>query len=169
MADIERVKALLDEGHRAFAELGIDEGKYKVPVLAAFDPQRQRQFHVCGGECQRPDDRRVAVSFAADKITSAASRANGSPTTGASPQQYAELHWVVVDKPVRRRGVGSFIVDSACRIAREGGRVSVRADIYPENEPMRWLLETRGFKFCGTIRCAMRSGGKSRVPRMSCA
>ena len=29
MVDIERVKALLDEGHRAFAELGIDEGKYK--------------------------------------------------------------------------------------------------------------------------------------------
>ena len=59
--------------------------------------------------------------------------------------------------------MGSFIVDTACRIAREGGRTSLRADIYPENEPMRWLLEKRGFAFCGTIQ--VRDGFGREKPR----
>ena len=152
MADIERVKALLDEGHRAFAELGIDEGKYKK-----YPSSRRLTRSVKDGSTYVVENAQgqmiavFAVSFAADKNYERGIKGEWVTDTGASPQQYAELHWVVVDKPVRRRGVGSFIVDSACRIAREGGRVSVRADIYPENEPMRWLLETRGFKFCGTI------------------
>lgn len=152
MADIERVKALLDEGHRAFSELGIDEGKYKkYPSSRRLTRSVKDGFTYvvenAGGQMIAV----FAVSFAADKNYERGIKGEWVTDIGASPQQYAELHWVVVDKPVRRRGVGSFIVDSACRIAREGGRVSVRADIYPENEPMRWLLETRGFKFCGTI------------------
>ena len=131
---------------------GIDEGKYKK-----YPSSRRLTRSVNDGSTYVVENAEgqmiavFAVSFAADKNYERGIKGEWVTNTGASPQQYAELHWVVVDKPVRRRGVGSFIVDSACRIAREGGRVSVRADIYPENEPMRWLLETRGFTFCGTI------------------
>ena len=110
-----------------------------------------------------------AVSFAADKNYERGIKGEWVTNTGASPQQYAELHWVVVDKPVRRRGVGSFIVDSACRIAREGGRVSVRADIYQRTNRCVGYLKHAASRSAGPSRCAIHSGGKSRVPRMSCA
>lgn len=59
MADVERVEALLDEGHRAFAELGIDEGRYKKYPSSRRLTRSVKVFHICGGECPRPDDRRV--------------------------------------------------------------------------------------------------------------
>jgi len=167
MVDIERVKALLDEGHRAFAELGIDEGKCKK-----YPSSRRLTRSVNDGSTYVVENAEgqmiavFAVSFAADKNYERGIKGEWVTNTGASPQQYAELHWVVVDKPVRRRGVGSFIVDSACRIAREGGCVPISTQ--RTNRCVGYLKHAAS-RSAGPSRCAIHSGGKSRVPRMSCA
>ena len=164
MVDIARVEALLDDAHRQYAEMGIDEGKFKK-----YPSSRRLTRSIDNGSTyvvENAEGKLIAVfgvSFDPDKNYERGIKGDWITDTGASPQQYAELHWVVVDRPVRRRGVGSFIVDTACRIAREGGRTSLRADIYPENEPMRWLLEKRGFAFCGTIQ--VRDGFGREKPR----
>ena len=48
--------------------------------------------------------------------------------------------------------MGSFILGSAERIARETGKESICADIYPGNEPMRNMLLKHGYLECGSIR-----------------
>lgn len=152
MDDFKRVQSLLDEAHETYAALGIDEGKYKK-----YPSARRLAHSVKNGTTHVVENAWgqliavYAVSFAPDKNYARGIQGAWHTDTAANPQPYAELHWVAVDRPVRRRGVGSFILDRAAHIAREGGRASIRADIYPENEPMRWLLEKRGYKFCGTL------------------
>ena len=92
-----------------------------------------------------------AVSFSPDKNYERPIDGAWLTDTSAQPQPYAELHWVAVDYPARRRGVGMFILDKADQIARAGGRASIRADVYELNEPMQNLLEKHGYERCGTI------------------
>ena len=152
VADFNRITALLELGHETAAELGIAEGRAKK-----YPSPRRLMHSVRNGTTHVIEDSEghligvFAVSFSPDKIYARGIDGAWLTDTTADPQPYAELHWVVVDKPARRRGVGRFILDRADEIAREGGRSSIRADIYPDNEPMRWLLERHGYRFCGTI------------------
>ena len=73
-----------------------------------------------------------------------ARRRDGGPS-------YAVLRWACVAPDARRRGVGMFILDKALAAARKAGRETLRADIHPENGPMRALLLKRGFARCGTV------------------
>ena len=92
-----------------------------------------------------------AVSFSPDKNYERPIDGAWLTDTSAEPQPYAELHWVAVGYPARRRGVGMFILDKADQIARAGGRSSIRADVYELNGPMQNLLEKHGYERCGTI------------------
>ncbi len=152
MDDFDRCKALLVQAHEAYAKLGIDEGRFK-----RYPSARRLAHSIKNGTTyvvENMDSKLIAVfavSFSPDKNYATSIRGSWLTPSDSDPQAYAELHWATVDEPFRRRGVGSFMVDRACRIARDGGRVSLRADIYPENEPMRWLLEKHHFTFCGTF------------------
>lgn len=64
---------------------------------------------------------------------------------------YAVLRWACVARDARRRGVGMFILDKALEIVRRAGRATLRADIHPENAPMRALLLKHGFSRCGSV------------------
>lgn len=150
--DFERAAALLDVGHRTFAELGIDEGRGKK-----YPSARRLMHSIKNGTTHVIEDAQgrmiamFAVSFSPDKNYERPIDGAWLTDTSARPQPYAELHWVAVDYPARRRGVGMFILDKADQIARAGGRASIRADVYELNGPMRNLLEKHGYERCGTI------------------
>lgn len=150
--DFERAMALLDIGHRTFAELGIDEGRGKK-----YPSARRLMHSIKNGTTHVIEDAHgrmiamFAVSFSPDKNYERPIDGAWLTDTGAQPQPYAELHWVAVDYAARRRGVGAFILDKADHIARAGGRSSIRADVYELNVPMQKLLEKHGYERCGTI------------------
>ena len=64
---------------------------------------------------------------------------------------YAVLRWACVERDVRRRGVGMFMLDRALAISRSAGCATLRCDIHPRNEAMRGLLEKQEFSRCGTV------------------
>lgn len=148
--DFDRVAALLDVGHETFAALGIDEGRNKK-----YPSARRLMHSIKNGTTHVVEDARghaiavFAVSFSPDKNYERPIDGAWLTDTDAQPQPYAELHWVAVDYPARRRGVGMFILDKADGIARAGGRASIRADVYPQNVPMQKLLEKHGYERCG--------------------
>ena len=92
-----------------------------------------------------------AVSFSPDKNYAVGIEGAWLTGTDAQPQPYAELHWVSVAPAARRRGVGQFILETAGRIARAGGRRSIRADVYEQNVPIQKLLEKHGYARCGIL------------------
>lgn len=150
--DFKRAAALLDVGHQTFAELGIDEGPSKK-----YPSARRLMHSIKNSTTHVIEDERghmiamFAVSFSPDKNYARPIDGAWLTDTGAHPQPYAELHWVAVDYPARRRGVGMFILDKADQIARTGGRSSIRADVYELNKPMQNMLEKHGFERCGVF------------------
>ncbi len=149
--DFAEVSRLLAAGRDSMAALGIDEGPKKYPS------SRRLMHSIKNGTCHVVEDAHgrplavFAVSFSPDKNYARGIKGAWLTDTLACPQPYAELHWVAVDGYARRRGVGAFVLDRACEIARAGGRSSLRADVYRDNVPMRRLLEKRGFAHCGTV------------------
>lgn len=149
--DFDRVSALLDAGHETFAALGIDEGRKKYPSA------RRLMHSIKNGTTRVVEDAHgrmiavFAVSFSPDKNYAGGAGAAWLTDSDAEPQPYAELHWVSVAPEARRRGVGMFILETADRIARAGGRQSIRADVYERNVPIQKLLEKHGYAPCGTI------------------
>ena len=165
------VKGLIDGGHVALAELGIEEGSKKYPsarrirraiergavyLVILSKETAGRDEEISAGEhddapraigvfaVDSLGDKQYARSHGADWLTESADPPKGEST-------YAALHWVNVAADARRCGVGSYILGAAESIAKKAGKKSVRADIYCENAPMRSLLLEYGFSSCGDI------------------
>lgn len=82
----------------------------------------------------------------------------------ANASRYAVLRWVQVTPRMRHCGIGSYILDRAETMARSGGKVGIRCDVFALNTPMRQLLQKHGYVECGRIEMHSRFGAtKDRV------
>lgn len=159
--DFERIKGILEDGRQMMAEIGVKQGTKKYPssrrLKRAIDngsvyvivPSHSGD-EVCG------ESGIIGVFAVGLQGDPAYAHSSGAQWATDSPEPpaptYAALHWVTVAKDARRRGVGAYILGTAERIAKDAGRLSLRADIFEANEPMRRLLETYGYVSCGTIK-----------------
>ena len=181
--DFRRVQLLQEETHRAIARLGVDEGLKKYPssrrIMRSIDAGKTYVVVTAGeasdGDSEKPAERVLGMFAVNPAGDPAYGRATGARWLTDSPEppdgepDYAALHWVCVQEKARRCGVGAYILGTAERIARDAGRRSVRADVYPENQPMRALLEKCGYVFCGDIEIRDRLGRvKRRVVYEKC-
>jgi len=64
---------------------------------------------------------------------------------------YMVLHRMAVSPTARRRGVASFLLQSAFAMAREQGLKSVRVDTHHGNLPMQGCFEKAGMTRCAEI------------------
>ncbi|MEG0071081.1 MAG: EamA family transporter [Raoultibacter sp.] len=150
--DVDGIGKLLDDGREAIEALDIKEGRKKYPssrrLMHSIKNQTTYVIENTDGEMIGV----FAVSNAADKNYSKISEGQWLTASPVENPTYSELHWVSVGAESRRRGVGMFILDTADRIAHKAGKLSIRADIYEKNEPMRALLIKHGYEECGVIR-----------------
>lgn len=73
---------------------------------------------------------------------------------------YFVLHTVAVAAEYRGKGCARYIFAHARDMAKERGKASVRMDTHEKNVPMRTLVTSLGFTYCGTLRVR---DGKPRV------
>lgn len=64
-------------------------------------------------------------------------------------QPYATVHRLALSKGFRGRGLSKLMLKEAADMAREADCVSLRTDTHPENTPMKALLQSMGFAYCG--------------------
>lgn len=74
---------------------------------------------------------------------------NGSWLTDG--ESYAVIHRSAVNEKYRGKGIGKGIISFSENLARKSGAKSLRVDTHRDNKPMRGLLESQGFKYCGTV------------------
>lgn len=174
-ADFARMRELLEDGHRAMAELGVKEGVKRYPssrrLMRAI---REGTAYVV--VVHAPNDRDTAgqqesgveriigvfaVDYRGDQAYEQGTGAHWASDSSDSSQHtssYAALHWVTVDKEARRCGVGRYMLGTAERLAKKAEKRSIRADVYEGNKPMHALLEDYGYQLCGTIVLKNRLG-----------
>ena len=173
--DFERAKALLEDGHRAMAALGIKEGLKKYPsarrLMRSIDEGKTYVVVSSSSDAEGAgapaDEGRVIGMFALNPQGDPAyAHMTGAKwaTEPSSPDDpaYAALHWVTVAADARRRGVGGYILGTAERIAKDAGKISICCDIYEDNVPMRELLLSYGYEFCGNVEIHSRLGRVKR-------
>ncbi|WP_255467201.1 GNAT family N-acetyltransferase [Raoultibacter phocaeensis] len=149
--DYVRIKALLACGHARLKELGIVEGLKKYPsARRVMKSIEGGSCYVVGNECDVIG--MFALDFNGDPHYKLALQGSWLIEGSDGSPVYAALHWVNVAPEARGCGIGLFILEEADRLAREKGKASICADIYPANEPMRRLLLKHGYSECGTIR-----------------
>lgn len=170
--DFERARTLLEDGHRAMAALGIKEGVKKYPsarrLMHSIDAGKtyvvvSSSASDVEGEVSMADEGRIIGMFALNPQGDPAyAHMAGAQwvTDPSSPDDpsYAALHWVTVAADARRRGVGGYILGTADRIAKDDGKTSICCDIYEDNVPMRALLLSYGYEFCGNVEIRSRFG-----------
>ena len=150
-SDYETASQLLDQGHETFRSLGIDEGRKKYPsARRLMHSIKNKTTYIIENREGEPIGM-YAVSLTADPQYAKPFTGSWLTANDAKKPEYAVLHWVNVTPSARRSGVGSFILEDAERLAKKAGRKSIRTDTYPENRPMRALLEKYGYSECGSI------------------
>ena len=164
-------QALLEDGHRAMASLGIREGLKKYPsarrLMRSIDAGKTYVVVASSSDSRADgssaDEGRIIGMFALNPQGDPAyAHMTGAKwaTEPSSPDNpaYSALHWVTVAADARRRGVGGYILGTAERIAKGDGKVSICCDIYEDNVPMRELLLSYGYQFCGNVEIRSRFG-----------
>ncbi len=73
---------------------------------------------------------------------------------------YFVLHTVAVANDFRGKGCARFIFARAEDMAAERGKISVRMDTHEQNIPMRTLVGSLGYVYCGKLKVR---GGKPRI------
>ncbi len=151
---------ILADGRAALAALGTDQwqGGYPAREVIDADITRGESIVACEGT------RLVATAMVAcrDELDYRTIE-NGSWLTESLPDDpcYVVVHRVAVASEGKNKGVGSSILDYACRLARSLGCTSVRIDTHPGNTPMQRLLEKNGFAQCGIIHISHAEGATS--------
>lgn len=74
--------------------------------------------------------------------------------------EYFVLHTVATAADYRGKGCARFIFSYAEVMAKERGKISVRMDTHEKNIPMRSLVASLGYKYCGSLTVR---GGKQRI------
>ena len=114
----------------AIEDLARKNGADRIVGVFTLDPWGDKAYaHTFGAQWINPDERR-----------------------------YAALHWLTVIPEFRGWDVGEAILDEAVRLTKTQANLSIRADVYEENIPMRKLLERYGFSYCGRMGIHNRKG-----------
>ena len=82
------------------------------------------------------------------QLTSGAWLTESANSTDEGAVTYLVLHRMAVAPTARRRGVASFLLQSAFAMAREQGFKSVRVDTHHGNLPMQGGFEKAGMQRC---------------------
>lgn len=146
--EFEAVMAIIEDGRAALKALGLDQWQGGSPNAAMIEAD------LAAGRTH------VAVDEDGAVLGTAACIETGEPDYDnvlegdwlSSGAPYLTLHRIAVAKSAARRGVASFMINTAAEQARERGLKSLRADTHEGNIPMQRTFEKCGMERCCVIR-----------------
>ena len=145
--DATQVMAVIEDGRRAIAALGIDQWQHGYPNLHAIEED------IAEHRCYLAEDLNGTVLGTAalcpgrDRDYTAATAEGIAWLTDDShdPVPYLSVHRCATSAAARRRGVMGLLLDRAKTMARAEGLQSIRMDTHPRNVRMRGFLARQGF------------------------
>lgn len=165
-ADTDRVLAILEDGKRQIAGLGIDQWQGGYPDRAAVEQD------IDAGTCWIAEDAAgaavgtLALVFDADASYEQA-RVPWLTASGAGTPAYAAIHRCATASRALGRGVMGSMFEQAAAIARAAGRSGIRIDTHPGNRAMRGFIAKQGYTEVGVIELEPRAGAEGSRTRIA--
>lgn len=152
--DIDAVAAVLADGKRSLAELGISQWQWgDYPGRADVEADVEEGISYLAEDRDGRIAATAALSFAGDGNYAAIEGAWLCEPEGPEVR-YGTLHRTASSRANARQGAMKAIFLAAEDIARDRGALSLRVDTHPLNAPMRSLLGRLGYAECGLITLA---------------
>ena len=153
--DIPAVLSIWEDGRRASAAAGVYQWAdgYPSEAEARADMENGWGYLVTVG--------RTPAAVAAIKPEKDIDYEEIEEGAWLSDRPYCAVHRVATAATMKRRGLASYMMENAARIARENGCYSLRIDTHPDNLAMQHFLESNGFIRCGVIR--LHRTGEARI------
>lgn len=148
--EVDAAFGLIEDARAHIAELGIDQWQNGWPTHAAIEQDIANDE----GYVVEDDGQLLAYVMISDAGDSHYDEIlDGAWLTDSLSENpdYLVLHRFAVGSEARRKGVATFILSEAERIAKEKGMHSMRIDTHANNSRMTSLLERCGFTKCGMI------------------
>ena len=155
--DAERILYIISSARARLAAHGIPQwqGEYPSAAFVAEKTAAGRMYAVRrGGE--------VAAVFTVEDYEPDYAAIRGTWLTAGN---YLAVHAVAVAPEFLGSGCAKFIFRNAFDMARERGRGSVRIDTHELNAPMRGLLRSLGFEYCGMVTLSSGDGDRMAFER----
>lgn len=171
-ADLPEIMTIIHQAQKSLAEQGVDQWQDGYPDEAAI--LRDMKNGYCHVAVELPDegkdDTETENDTKAEKTIDsermgrilgvAALIPDGEPDydviyDGAWLKQgeyrYMTVHRVAVREQVKQKGVASFMLSEAAKIAKAQGLAALRLDTHRDNKRMQACLERNGLTRCGII------------------
>jgi len=156
-ADLAAVMAVLADGRRSIAELGIDQWQGGYPDRATVEEDIRL------GACRvAVEDGEITATLALrfeEDADYEASRVAWLTGDDGAELRYAAIHRVATARRALGRGVMAALFAYAADEAAAAGCESLRADTHPGNTAMRSFLARQGFEERGSLRLARADDG----------
>ena len=171
--EFEAVMAIIEDGRASLAGLGIDQwqnGSPNAQMVQADLAAGSTMVAVENGKpigtlsfvtTGEPDYARPTFgSWLSDRPSEGEAEADENRPSGGSAEievpvdascDYVTIHRVAVAARAAKRGVASFMMQSAIELAQSLGFRSVRVDTHEGNIPMQRMLQKNGFRYCCDI------------------
>jgi len=123
----------------------LELNEQEVFKLAPMDADRLEELH---GWCHRFDVVEVDGGFGGFVIVFAPGSAYDGDYYRFFGERFTDflyLDRIVLEKHVRRRGVGAFVYDELEAVAAEHGRMTLEVNVEPPNPPSLAFHEGRGY------------------------
>ncbi len=157
--DLPEIMAIIHQAQKSLAEQGVDQWQDGYPDEAAILQDIENgYFHVVVEEAEEADKK---ADDTKDPILGVAALIpDGEPDydviydgawLGKGNYGYMTVHRVAVAEQEKRKGVASFLLAEAARLAREQGLSALRLDTHRDNKRMQACLERNGLTRCGII------------------
>ncbi len=178
--DLPEIMAIIHQAQKSLAEQGVAQWQDGYPDEAAILRDMENgYFHVvveeaesepntasyAGWRAREKNGEKVEADEKADDTKGtilgvAALIPDGEPDykviydgawLGKGNYGYMTVHRVAVAEQEKRKGVASFLLAEAARLAREQGLSALRLDTHRDNKRMQACLERNGLTRCGII------------------
>ena len=145
-ADLSIIETMIYGAKQSLAKDGVDQWQGKEPGRETL------RTDICRGACY------VFCEEGEDPVATAALCLGEEPTyhvidgAWANARPYLTVHRMAVSPAKKGHGIGRRALDAIKAFAISKGLSEVRIDTHRDNFRMRNLIETSGFRHCGTIR-----------------
>ena len=140
-----KVLSIYEDGRLSLKEKGVNQWQDEGPSLESLlvDMENNFSYVLVDGE------EIVGTTAVTEGIDKTYLEIEGAWLNG---EDYVTVHRFAVSQKQRGKGYGKKMFQEIEELAKSKGIKNIRVDTHKDNENMKGLLESLGYKYCGIIR-----------------
>lgn len=140
-----KVLSIYEDGRLILKEKGVNQWQDEGPSLETLLRDMENKFSYV----LEDEEEIVGTTAVTEGVDKTYLEIDGAWLNG---EDYVTVHRFAVSRNSRGKGYGKKMFEEIEELAKSKGIKNIRVDTHKDNESMKGLLESLGYKYCGIIR-----------------